>query len=86
MKKKTSILFIVITLIISANLKNRNTNLKKISSLSLENIEALASNENNDGLYKCYGLGSIDCFGQTIKVELVVTEKPYNFFDVEDIY
>ncbi len=49
-------------------------NSKQLSNLTLNNIEALASGEDDPGVY-CIGDGSIDCNGR--KVRAIYT--PYRF-------
>lgn len=83
MKKKTSIIFFIIILITCITIKNKSTNFKKISNLTLNNIEAIASNEEKPE-FSCYQLGDVDCYG--IKVRLVVQDQSNSFFDFEDFY
>lgn len=40
-----------------------------IESLTFENIEALASGE-NESLFRCYGSGSIDCHGHKVEMKI----------------
>ena len=49
-------------------------NKKQLSNLTLNNIEALASGEDDPSIY-CIGDGSIDCNGRKVRA----TYKPYSF-------
>lgn len=40
-----------------------------LSSLSLENIEALAHGEVDEN-YHCYGYGEIDCYGAKVELKI----------------
>lgn len=40
------------------------------SRLAFENIEALAEGEGSGENYKCYGTGSIDCYGRKVEEKI----------------
>lgn len=56
--KKILVFIVVIVIAMGGYVYNKQSS-AKISSLLLENIEALADPETNDVI--CYGTGSIDC-------------------------
>lgn len=72
----------MIMLITCVIIKNENTNIRKLGNLTLDNIDALALNEDNRPDLNCYGEGEIDCIG--VKVEYKNISK--RFFEFEDLY
>lgn len=71
MRKKTllKLIFTASCLLATYSLLNKRET-TTLNKLAFQNIEALASGENDDNAY-CLGYGSIDC--RTVKVEYKVT-------------
>lgn len=77
MKKK--ILFVALVLVAAAASFQWSTKQEKLDSLMLENIEALASMESDDGGFvACYGKGSVDCPIANVKVYIVKKSSGYS--------
>lgn len=76
MKKK--ILFVVLVLVVAVASFQWGIKHEKMDTLMLENIEALASIEQESGYVGCYGKGSVDCPNSTIKVYFVKKSTGYS--------
>ncbi|MDE6217145.1 NVEALA domain-containing protein [Bacteroides sp.] len=70
MKKK--ILFVALFLVATVASFQMGTKHEKLDSLMLENIEALASGEGGTR-YDCFGIGSVDCPLNHVKVYFVAS-------------
>ncbi|HBC39432.1 NVEALA domain-containing protein [Petrimonas sulfuriphila] len=70
MKKKKVILslFMAVSVLSLVYLKSQRNGIK--SELVLSNIEALASGEDNQ-IYQCFGIGSLDCPQISTKVAFI---------------
>ena len=71
MKKKTLLkLIFTVSCLLAAYCLLNNRETMALNQLAFQNIEALASGENEDNLF-CAGHGSVDC--RTFKVEYKIT-------------
>ena len=60
--KKISILLVLLFVgLMIMNVQQELDSKVVFSDLALENIEALAEGEIEDGVYHCYGSGDVDC-------------------------
>lgn len=68
MKKLVSLLLLgIVVVCFVAKQSSQN---KKVSSLLLYNIEALAANDEITKPVRCFGIGSVDCPASQEKVEM----------------
>lgn len=79
--KKVKILFAVITFIAAISLfaSNFYSQEREITISLIQNVEALADNENIPPLHYCIGTGTIDCYGD--KVEYFYGNYSLDLFD-----
>lgn len=68
MKRKLKLVVGAICLMAAFCWENHKKN--EMSTLSLENIEALASGE-EESLVRCYGSGSVDCYGYWVEMKII---------------
>jgi hypothetical protein len=59
--------FVVFALLINIHV---DVHQKDLPSITLQNIEALSNSESPD--VTCYGIGSVDCPNENIKVRVVI--------------
>ena len=72
MKKKLVLLILLVVGAILFNIRKGYEDRKLLSDLTLENVEALAQGEGDNGIYYCYGFGDVDCPRTDAKVAYVV--------------
>lgn len=67
MKSKIKIIAIIACLTVGYFLHTKNQ-VHELNDLILENVEALANDENTS--YRCFGSGSVDCHGYNVKYKI----------------
>lgn len=67
MKNRLKLVGFFLCLVASIYFWNNQKN--ELSSLALENIEALAAGEGGNGVI-CYGYGSVDCYGDWVEMKI----------------